>query len=152
MAADPEMDEPATMRDGYVFHVHFSPNIPSGRPSGTLTVKTGLPDFPQAQYTLFVQKGILASPDRVPLGLVSKPAYRSFLVSRPGKPFKVLSAESSSSYLNPLIIALPDSGDYRIDVDYNGKAPVGDFLATITVKTDDPKQPTIEVTVFGTIQ
>jgi len=152
MAPDPEMQEGPMMRDGYVFHVKLPAKLPYGRSSGSLTIFTGQQKEPRLVYALNVQKGIVASPDRVALGVSNRPGYVSFEVSRPGRPFKIVGASSSSSTLKPVVVPLAGGSDYRIDVEYNGKAPIGDFLATITVKTDDPAQPNLQATIYGTIQ
>ncbi|CAN5514263.1 hypothetical protein BH11ARM1_BH11ARM1_03300 [soil metagenome] len=150
--ADPEMKEPAKARKGYKLSVTVPTKLIQGRSPGTLMVSTDDPKFPQLQYQMYAQKGIVALPDELFLGNLSGPRSSKFLVSRPGKPFKVLSASSDSSDLKLAVRPGKDSQEWVIEVEYSGKATIGDFTPTITVKTDDPKQPTIKVPVIGTVQ
>ena len=73
------------------------------------------------------------------------------ILSRPDKPFKVLSVESDVTFIKASLEPFKGSTNYKIVAQYDGTAPRGRFLAKITVKTDDPKQPVIEIPVEGIV-
>jgi len=150
--ADPDRGEGPMPRKGYKITFRIT-GIPSGGQFGaSVILTTDDVNFPRINYPVFVQKGILAQPSSVFMGEVGA-ATRTmyFTLSRPGQPFKItdISADSTHIAVTP---TLTNSGDYQISVAYDGKADKGDYHATITIKTDDPKQPLIEVPVTATIK
>lgn len=150
--ADPDLGEQELPRKGYKFTLKIA-NIPDGSQLGTnIAIATDDPIFPKLNYQVFVQKGIIALPQSVYLGEVgASPRKMSFLLTRPGRDFKITSLESDSKHLTASSSATK-SGEYRITINYDGQAEKGDYHATISIKTDDPKQPLIEVPVIGMIR
>ncbi|HWD38237.1 MAG TPA: DUF1573 domain-containing protein [Fimbriimonas sp.] len=149
--ADPEMGEAAMPRDGYRFQIKLSGNIPPGRPTGTLLIETGDAKFGELRYTINAQKGVIADPGFLILGDVVGNTRASFDVSRPGKPFRILSVTTGSPSLKAVVATGTAKDQYRIDVICDGTGPKGDFSSWIRLKLDDPKQPKLDVSVTGTI-
>jgi hypothetical protein len=151
--ADPDMNEGALPRTGYRFVLRLR-DIPEGSQLGTnIVVTTDDPTFEQINYTLFVQRGILAMPANVFMGEIgASPRKMAFLVTRPGKPFKISAIEVDSSHLSATFEPTKTVGEYRVSVNYDGKAAQGDYRASVSVKTDDPKQPVIVVPVTATVR
>lgn len=149
--ADPEQNGPEIPRKGYKFHLEFPASIPPGRVPSSLIVFSDNPTFPYAQYHFAVQKGIVALPDDLFLADMTKAIDAKVIVARPGRPFKILSAVADSEALH-VTIDPSGSDNYTLLVKYDGRAALGPFNQQITVTTDDPKQPTIVVTVTGTVR
>lgn len=144
--ADPEMNEAARPRTGSRLRVTFDGEIPFGRWPVTLVVTTDDPAFAELRHNLTLQRGIVALPGSVFLGEIGKaPRTGRFLVSRPGKDFKVLRVESSDPNLSAVTKAVRGEWEHQVTVTYNGKADPGRLNAQITVVTDDPEVPKVVV-------
>jgi hypothetical protein len=150
--ADPDMEEPALPRKGYVFHITFQGSLPDGQSQDSLIISTGDPTFPTIQYDLLVQKGILALPPLVQLGEMTGPLRRSFLVSRPKVPFHIKNVVTGSRCIKAVVVPGRDDSEYRVDVIYDGTGVPGDFMSVVQVKTDDPKQPLLSVPLHGIVR
>lgn len=150
--ADPNRKEPASHRIGYKVSVDIKDLPISGRLGTTIRFITDDPTFGQIMYPIFLQKGIMVSPNNVYLGEVGAATEAIFLLTRPGKPFQILSATSSSDHLKVSVDTSKIAADYRVHLIYDGKAPKGTYAATVDIKTDDPKQPVIQVPVTGSIK
>ncbi|MEZ0326096.1 MAG: DUF1573 domain-containing protein [Fimbriimonas sp.] len=149
--ADPLRGEPNAPRRGYKFTVVIRPGIPPGRSPGTLILQTDSKIAPRVQFIVQAQKGIVALPDELFLGEISEAKTSKLLVSRPGRPFKVLGVESMSPSFKATFKAVKDD-EYALEVAYDGKAPKGELATMLKVKTDDPKQPLVNIPVIGTIR
>jgi hypothetical protein len=151
--ADPELGEGALPRKGYRYTIALNDAIPPGRAGTTLAVRTTHPQFPVIRYNLMVQRGIVSLPIRVHLGQVGKTAKTvPFLLTRPGKPFRILGIESGVPYLTAAHVATKGEEEYRIRVTYTGEAPPGDLETPLKIRTDDPLQPVVEVYVTGQVE
>lgn len=151
--ADPETGEAARPRRGYRLRVKIGSLIPPGRPTAAIVLDTDHPVFKRMQYGFTVQKGIVALPETVYLGEVGKaPTDFWFLVSRPGRPFKVLSATTANKSLSLRLTALRDGTEYRINGTVASGLLPGRFEAVVVIKTDDPRQPTIRVLVQAIVR
>lgn len=150
--ADPELKEAARPRNGYRITVLMSPSQIRGRVMGTLKLKTDSQTFPNILHSFYVQRGIAANPTTLFLGDIAKEPMRAWvLLSKPGRPFKVLQITSSNPNLKGSAEALPAPGEYKLIVEYSGKGDLGPISGVITVKTDDKDQPVIEVPVQGNV-
>jgi len=151
--ADPEMNEGPLPRKGYKFTLTLQ-GIPDGSQFGTnIAFGTDDPSFPQILYPVFVQKGIIAQPPTVFMGEVgTAPRRMAFLVTRRGKPFNIVGVTTDSKHLAASVQSTDIPGEYKVSVDFDGKAIAGDYRATVIVKTDDPAQREIDVQVTGTIR
>jgi hypothetical protein len=148
--ADPELGEGPMPRSGYRFRALLGAGALAGRVPVTLLIETDKPELGKLAYTLFCQKGIVALPGQVYFGQMQPvPRTAVFLVSRPGKSFRVLRVESDSPNLKAVARDEGDQCNYRVTVEYDGKAQPGNFAATIRIHTDDPQQPVIEVPATG---
>ena len=145
LRSDPE--NPQVTKSGYKLHVHVDPIDAAGRIPASLVITTDSDEYRVAYYTFYLQRGIIAMPGQVYLGEISQqPTHFAFLVSRPGEPFKITKVTSQPPFFSASYVPMSES-EYRVDVDYNGKADPGDFTGTISVHTDDPHQPVVSVPV-----
>lgn len=150
--ADPELGEGLQPRVGLKISVPLPANLPEGEVPLTIAVRTKDPDFPRIVHTVFLQTGILPSPKRVYFGEVGDEPQRAwFTLRRPGKPFRILAVESDTDHIGVELGPELPSGQRRIFVTYDGKAPIGDLRARVTVRTDDPDEPTVTVPVLAVV-
>lgn len=151
--ADPAFGEPKSVRFGYKVKIRFDPGTVQGRKTATLTFKTDDPDYPTIFSNFTYQSGIAAVPESVYFGDLSRASRRAaFLVSRPGKPFKVTSVSSPSRYVVATALPYRDAGDYRVVVEILPDAPAGQFESEVVVKTDDPAQPEVRVPLTALVR
>lgn len=151
--ADPSKGEPERERKGYVFDLEISDQIAPGRSTGTLWVKTDHPLFKEIYVNLFIQRGIVALPDQIRMGEIpNAPRRAAFLVSRPGRPFKITSLAADTPFLKISHAPSENGWEYRVNVQYDGRAALGMLRAVVSVHTDDPKQPVIQVPFEAIVQ
>jgi hypothetical protein len=149
---DPEMKDIAYQK-GYEVEVSLSDQIAPGRSTGTLWIQTDNPKFREVYVNLFVQKGIVALPDQIRLGeIAASPRRAGFLLSRPGREFKITRVSADVPYLEVSHQPVRENWEHRINVQFNGKAPPGILTAVVTVQTDDPTQPVIRVPYHAIVQ
>jgi hypothetical protein len=151
--ADPDDGEGVKPRDGYHVKLHVKGGIEGGRQLGSLVLSTTSTQFPEISYNFAFQTGILPMPDNLNLGLISD-ASKAFyiLLTRPQKPFRVLSVDTSSKTLQAKVAKVAGTSDYRVEVRVAGKMIPGDYAAVIHIYTDDPRQGKIDVPVRGTVE
>ena len=151
---DSKYNEGPLPRKGYKFDIIFGSNIGAGRRTVGLLVNTDDPMFNELSFPFYLQKGIVALPQRVYLGevKVGQAAQATTRISRPGKPFKVLRVEPVSSALIATFEPIGTKGEYRINITFKGVADSGNYSGKIRVHTDDPMQPVIEVDVAAVVR
>ncbi len=151
--ADPALNEGEKARTGYRIKVKLQTPPVSGRSAAMIVVKTNDPKYATLRHTIFAQKGIAVMPASIFFGDLSRATREaSIMVNRPNKPFKILKIESDSSFVDATATTGKDESEYKITCKYNGKAPLGDLRAMLTIHTDDAKQPKIRVTVMGMVK
>ncbi len=114
-----------------------------GRIMMTVYVALSNPNLKLVRAPIFIQKGIVAQPERIYLGAPTGPVDTNFVLMRPGKPFKILSTTSDSKFVTVQVISNKQNAEYTISAKYDGKAPEHRLDTQIRVTTDDPKQPVI---------
>jgi len=150
--ADPELDEGPLPRQGYRLHVSVPDQDILGRRPGTLTVTTDNFTFRLLQFNFTVQKGIVALPLSVYFGQAKAGAEAFTTLSRPGKPFKVVSIKVEESYLEARMAPEANGDSQKLVVTLKDNAPKGYFRSIIKVITDDLDQPEVLVGVGGTVK
>lgn len=150
---DPEMGSEALPKGGFKFTMTLDGPFPPGRIPATLNIRTLDPDFKQIRRVVFVQSGIVALPERVSLGEIGKSIRRaSFILSRPGKPFKVTSSSSDWPHAKVAHRATGDGTEHKVTVIYDGKANPGLVRAAVSLRTNDASQPLITVPLRATVR
>jgi hypothetical protein len=148
---DPDLNRPAAPRTGYRLTVNVAGNLLPGRQPFALAVETEDPNFPVIRTTLMAQKGIAAIPDQLFLGDLTQPLDAKLLLSRPGRPFRVLKVVSSNPHLKVAETKPGKHADHDLVVRYDGSGTPGDLHTSLLVTTDDPRQRTVKVFVTGTV-
>lgn len=148
----PEIGEGKMMRKGIKISTLIAPDIATGRATMQIQVVTRSELFKTIYHSVVVQRGIVPVPMSIYFGEIEQGTDRAHtILSRPDKPFKVLSVESDTTFIHASVEPFKGSTNYKIVAQYDGTGPYGRFFAKITVKTDDPKQPVIVIPVEGII-
>lgn len=135
------------------YRVQLNPSSLPGRLQATLAVPTDHPVLPLLRHNIFVQRGIVAEPESLYLGEIPNArTSATFIVSRPGVPFKVLEVTTNSPYFKAVATPNADSSEFRVTVEFDGKGIPGIVETIVTIRTNDPKQPRIEVPIRGIIR
>lgn len=152
--ADPEMNEKAMPRKGYKITVHLPGALPvPGRAPVTLWVSTDNPKFPTLQTNFFAQRGIVLLPSQLYMGEIGAGQQKfSLLLSGPANQFHIKKVTTDWPYLAFDYYTSDNGSQYHIQATYNGKAPKGPALGSVTIETDDPKQPTISAAISATVK
>jgi hypothetical protein len=150
---NPELGEGPKSRKGYLISALIGPNFPAGRATMQFIVETDHPVFKKVFHSINAQSGIVAVPLSIYFGSIGKePARASVIITRPGRPYKIKKVVSDASFITPSVEPYRGETEYKIVATYNGKAPIGRFLAQIEVHTDDPEQPIVYVPIEGTVR
>lgn len=151
--AEPGLSEPEKERKGYKIKIWLEDSLPAGRALATLLVRTDDPKFDVVRYNFGAQKGIVAVPDSIYLGEISrKPKTFSFLLSRPQSDFEIVKIESGNKNLAAKSKPARGRWEHKVTLEYDGKAELGKLETVLTIATNDPKQPTIRVPVRGSVR
>ncbi|MBI5708241.1 MAG: DUF1573 domain-containing protein [Armatimonadetes bacterium] len=152
--ADPDMNEPEKPRKGYRIVIDYGAGLPMGRSFSTLIVKTNSATalrkngdkFEYLNRPIQVQNGILAMPESLNAGEIERSPKRfSFSITRPNSGFKIVRLQSDSPFLTLSAAPTREDWEYRVTVQYDGKSDYGMLRATLTITTDDKRQPKIVV-------
>ena len=150
---DPENDEHLKNQNGFKLHVTLAKQLAPGRVPGRIILKTNDEKFRVISTPIYVQSGIVAMPDNIYFGSIGYTATNSkLLLSRPGVPFKILGVDSSSVHFKAEISTIRPGSEYRVTVVYDGKAKTGELSDSITIRTDDTKQPKITIPLRGVVR
>ncbi len=151
--ADPEVGEGVAPRKGYKITVLVSPSILPGRVPVTVALKTNHKVFDVIRHTIMVQRGIVAEPLSVYLGELGKEKAEAwFLLTQPGKPFKIRKVSCDTDNLSATYEKRKEEWEYKVTVRYDGKAPLGALNGNVVIETDDPWQPVLKVPVRGSVR
>ncbi|AIE84263.1 DUF1573 domain-containing protein [Fimbriimonas ginsengisoli] len=147
---DPEFKEGPKLRRGYHLKVHIPGKLPPGRAPLNIALVTASPDYPVVYHSIFVQRGIVAQPEELFLGETNHERRTSTVVlTRPGRPFQVLSARSTLSTFTVKVLPGDHPDEVKLQIAYDGKAPAGPIEGEVVVTTNDPKQSVVHVPIVG---
>ena len=164
----PEGDKPApkapkakagTVASGmasYTVTITPAADLPIGRGNAQVTLKTSNPKAAEViiRISSNVRGEIDVLPERVTLRLgAAQPEAAKVqhvaIRKREGAPLKILGVESSNPALKTTLKTVTEGQEYDLEVKYDGPAPTAVLNADITIKTNDPAQAAIKVTVYG---
>ncbi|MBL8064869.1 MAG: DUF1573 domain-containing protein [Chthonomonadaceae bacterium] len=150
--ADPQIGRGLTRQKGYKITVLPSTSDRGGRIPISFVANTDDPELKAIIGGFYGQWGIVANPPQVYFGEVNREkASASFVVTRPGKPFKILSVKCDSDFVK-MSHESYKQGDYRVSLMILPTAPAGRFDAVVTVQTDDPKFHTVKVNIAAILK
>jgi hypothetical protein len=140
----------------YKLTVTAMPDAPLGRSTVPVVVWTDLEKGGILTFIVAVERGIVTVPPMVSYGIVphemKTPRQASVMILRNSTPFHVKSVAVNDPDLAPKLETVRDGAEYRVTVTYAGGWDTGLQRQTLTVTTDDPKQPVIEIAVQAHVQ
>lgn len=135
-------------------------NAPRGTLAAVTTVRTNNEKYPLSdlQVSAEIVGDLQILPPRVNVGIVEpeKPFTKIFRVSsRADKPFKITGVEQKSNLPNKLDVTVTPAADgkgYQVEVKGASPSVAMPITATITLTTDQPLDPKLEVQVNGAVR
>ncbi len=150
---DPETGTEIKNAFGYKIHAEILPPPVPGRVSVNLLLRTNDEHYKQLTATLSLQKGIIALPDTANFGDVSNIRRELIvLISQPGRAFRINGVASDSKFVTAKIEPIKNRDEFRLILNYTGKAPIGPLKAKVSLMTSDAKQPVLVIPVRGIVQ
>ncbi|MDX2066048.1 MAG: DUF1573 domain-containing protein [Fimbriimonadaceae bacterium] len=120
-----------------------------GKRLATISVPQRVPNRPPFSQSFTVQRGIVASPPDLYFGVLDTPGKRMTLViERPGQAFRVLGVTVEPKRFRVLPTKRVGNDRVELVIEYVGGAGE-DVDGTVTVRTDDARQPEIRVPIRG---
>lgn len=138
----------------YQVKIRLKPPLDPGRRQETVNLTTGLaiqPNIP-IQATAYLSPRIEINPNVIRLGPPNPKAETKkvlLLSNNSDKPIRVIEAKSTDPAIQLNITDIIKGRDYRILVTMPMGYDPGPKPQIITLHTDDPRQPTVEVAVIG---
>jgi hypothetical protein len=135
----------------YKLTVTASTETPLGRSAVPVIVQTDLASTPRLTLMVNVERGIVSMPPllfwSLGSGPVELPVRGAVLLSRQKGAFHVTGVAVDDEKLEAKLETLKNGREYRVLITYHGGWEAGLVRKTLTVTTDDPKQPQIRVPV-----
>lgn len=153
--ADPLLGEKARPRKGYKINLYVQPKLAPGQTYVGVELTTTDSVFRKLNARLLAQRGIVAVPDTLYLGHIGPtPRNLKVVVTRPRKPFHVVGLSCSDpAHLRVRQAETPGKPwEHVVTIVFDGKVPLGDYNATVSIRTDDPGQPVLTVGISATIE
>lgn len=139
----------------YTLTLTFQPSAPMGRSAFPLVLSTTSEREPQTNITVIMEKGIVALPTSVYMGILTSqtrlPLSQIVTLTRRSAPFHILKAETDDPNLEVRQLSVRQNTEYRLMVVYRGGWPEGSVRRKITVHTDDAEQPKIEIPLLANV-
>jgi hypothetical protein len=140
----------------YRLTVTALPEAPLGRSTVSVVVWTDVAKGGILTFFVTVHRGIVTVPPMLFYGVVphelQTPRQATVTILRNSTPFHVKSVAVSDPHLAPKLETVRDGAEYRVTVTYAGGWDSGRRRQTLTVTTDDPKQPVIEIPIQAVVQ
>jgi hypothetical protein len=134
--------------------VTVAPDAPLGHLQGTITVATTSMIVPRVNLIITGEKGISVSPQLVFWGVLpdgKAPAREELMVTKHGGHFKIKQVASDDPLIHVQVEPVEAGTKYRLVVTYAGGWKTGLVRQTLTVKTDDRRQPELKIPVQAVI-
>jgi hypothetical protein len=140
----------------YRIAITATADTPLGRTTAPVVVRTDVPKAENQTLVLILDRGIVAQPSMVfwsvPPGQLASPLQNVVTISRRGGKFHVTGATVDDPKVTAKLETAREGLEYRVSVTYAGGWDAGMVQKTLTLTTDDPKQPIIKVPVQALIQ
>lgn len=140
-------------KPGAILHVTLEKTMPAGTFDDTIKVVTNRVPI---QIDVFgtVSGDLTADPAQVSFGIAPKgqDVVRLIALKNIGpRDVKVLDVKSSEPTVGVLFAPVTPGKEYKITVTLNRGAPEGQLRGQITIKTDDPDQPSVTVPFYAIV-
>lgn len=139
----------------YRLTLTVSPEAPEGRSVFPVSLTTNSVREPNLVVTVTCEKGIVVAPPSLFMGVVrpapAAPVTRLVVLQKRTAPFHLRKVSCSDPKLEVEQQAGSDASEYRLVLTYRGGWTAGSIRAVVTVETDDPTRPRIEIPVLATV-
>lgn len=139
----------------YRLLVEVKPEAPVGRGAFLVTAMTNSSREPQVNLSVSYEKGIIVTPAQVYMGTIQTntplPIEQIVTLVKRTNGFQVEKVESDDPTIQIQHESLENGTQHRIILRYNGGWQSGQIRHKLTVKTNDSRQPTIEIPVFANV-
>src|SRR5262249_37419822 len=126
-------------------------DTPMGRSPASVVVRTDVEKAENLTLTLIVDRGIVVTPPmiywNVPPGEVKTPITNIVLIMRNKGPFHVTGAKIDDPKVEVKVQTAREGAEYHASLTYAGGWEAGMVRRTLTITTDDPKQPVLTIPV-----
>jgi hypothetical protein len=140
----------------YKLAVTATMETPFGRSTVPLVVRTDLQKGGMLTFVLTVDRGIVIVPPMIFYGMlphhIKVPPQATVTITRISPAFHVKSVTADDPKLAPRLETVRDGAEYRVTVTYAGGWEIGLKRQTLTILTDDPKQPEIKIPIQAVVQ
>ncbi|MCO5043783.1 MAG: DUF1573 domain-containing protein [Verrucomicrobia bacterium] len=125
----------------------------SGAQHKTILIESNDPTQPQLMLALHGTVGvpIIVQPQQIMMPRIApgdQPTVDVTLSTGDGTAFQITSVESSSAELSAVAAPGGDGNTHRLTIALKQPLMNGNFHATVLVRTDHPKRPTVEIPVY----
>lgn len=142
----------------YKITVTPSKSLPVGRISSTVDLKTTHPKAEQQTIRIFgtVTGDVDVVPQYVTLSTGPSAAPEAKvqhvkIKKASGDPLRILSVTCDNPEVATTLKTVTDGREYDLEVKYTGQPMTMALTAKITAKTNDPKQPNLDIQVWGRV-
>jgi hypothetical protein len=147
---------PLAGNGSYQLAVTATDAAPLGRSLTPVLVRTDQPNVGDLGLTLMIDRGIVTSPMTVfwlaPPGPLKAPVQSTVTIMRRNKPFHVRTVSVDDPKLLTKLETVHPGQEYRVALTYTGGYAAGTVRKTLTLTTDDPKQPELSIPIHGIVQ
>jgi Protein of unknown function (DUF1573) len=147
---------PLSGQGRYKLTVTAMPDAPLGRSTVPVVVWTDLEKAGIVTFVITVERGIVTVPAMILYGTLphemKTPPQAIVTIRRSSTPFHVKRVAVDDPHLVATLETVRDGAEYRVTVTYAGGWDAGPRRQTLTVTTDDPKQPVIQIPVQAVVQ
>jgi hypothetical protein len=122
-----------------------------------VVVETNHPQQPQIKIPVsgFVRPLVVVTPEAADFGalkLDADGAYGSVLLKHYGtQPLEISAAETTIPGVEVAIEPVEDGREFKVRVQLPPDMPKGPFAGTISLSTNNPRKPTVEIPLRGTV-
>jgi hypothetical protein len=131
-------------------------DAPMGRSPSPILIKTDMPKGADLTLTLIIDHGIVTTPPMVywslPPGELKAPVESAVTLMRQQTPFHVKSVSVDDPKLETSVKTVREGLEYQVTVRYAGGWTADRVQKTLTITTDDAKQPELKIPVLGMTQ
>ncbi|MEO0249081.1 MAG: DUF1573 domain-containing protein [candidate division WOR-3 bacterium] len=140
----------------YKLTLTVKPDAPVGRTGFQVIIYTTSTKQPQATLNVSCEKGIIVTPSVISLGVITPntplPIENVLTLAKRSGTFHIKKVETDDpANLQIRQEILQDGYQYRLVVSYKGGWSVGAVRRRLTIETDDPNQPRLEVMILANV-
>ncbi len=140
----------------YELKTTVTENAPWGRSAIPVLIRTDIEEATNLNLTLIVDRGIITTPPLVyfnlPSGKLPEPPKATVSLQRQKGAFHVKTVTVDDPNVRASVVVVHEGQEYQVTVSYVGRWEPGRMQSTVTVTTDDPKQPEINIPVQAILQ